>query len=323
VPADLATPGPIQDTCSFSGQPTHLTRASPVPDAACVFEGFESIFVPTSEGEIHLRQAGKGSPLLLIHGYPQTHVMWHKVAPQLAERFTVVAPDARGYGQSAKPPGGQKGAQYAKRIVARELVEVMAALGFESFGVAGHDRGGRIAYRMALDHPERVTRLAVLDMVPTLDTWEQMSRGAGVFAYHWYFLAQPAPFPERLIGADPEYFLRHTLESWCGTPAAFEEPAMRAYIEAFSGEAIRASCDDYRAGAHIDWQIDAEDRDAGRRIRCPVLALWGDREGARPGLAETWKRWADDVRGRGLPCGHFLPEEAPGAVASELLEFFG
>ena len=286
-----------------------------------MFEGFERKRIRTSGADIHLVTGGVGPPLLLIHGYPQTHIMWRKVAPRLAQRFTVVAPDSRGYGDSSKPPGGDRGVGYTKRAMARDLVEVMSELGFERFAVAGHDRGGRVAYRMALDHSQRVKRLVTLDMIPTLDTWEQMSQRAGVFAYHWYFLAQPAPFPERLIGADPQYFLRHTLDSWCGTKGAIEEEAVRAYVDAFTPDAIRASCDDYRAGAYYDAQIDQEDRDVGRRMACPVLALWGDREGTRRGHLEAWGRWADDVRGGAIACGHFLPEEAPEAVVDEMLRF--
>ncbi|MCE2391846.1 MAG: alpha/beta hydrolase [Proteobacteria bacterium] len=288
-----------------------------------MFEGFDERRVPTPAGEIYLRSGGSGPPLLLIHGYPQTHAIWHRVAPALAQRHRVVVPDSLGYGRSAKPPGGENGAAYAKREVARELVGVMAELGHESFAVAGHDRGGRVAYRMALDHPERVTRLVALDIVPTLDTWEQMGFAGGLFAYHWYFLAQPPPFPESLIAANAEYFLLHTLRSWAGDPDCFGEAALRDYLECFAGETIRASCDDYRAGATVDRELDARDREAGRRIDCPVLALWGDHSGTRPSLLDTWKRWADDVRGRAIACGHFLPEEAPDEVAAEMREFLG
>jgi haloacetate dehalogenase len=287
-----------------------------------VFEGFERRRVATAEAEVFLVRAGSGPPLLLLHGFPQTHVLWHKVAPALARQFSVVAPDLRGYGQSSKPPGGTHGAAYAKRVMARDLVEVMGALGHERFAVAGHDRGGRVAYRLALDHPQRVTHLAVLDIVPTLDTWEQMDRTTGAFGYHWYFLAHPAPFPETLIAASREYFLRHTLDSWCGTPGAITDEAWRAYLDAFTPEAIRGSCEDYRAGVYIDPELDAADRAAGRRIACPVLALWGDRLGGRPrNLLDSWRKWADDVSGRGLPCGHFLPEEAPAELIEELTRF--
>jgi haloacetate dehalogenase len=278
--------------------------------------------VAASGAEIALVAGGSGPPLLLLHGYPQTHVLWRRVAPALARSFRVVVPDLRGYGASSKPPAGADGTGYSKRAMALDLVEVMAKLGHERFGVAGHDRGGRVAYRMALDHPRRVEKLAVLDIEPTLDTWEAMSWRTGVYAYHWYFLAQAAPFPETLIASHAEMFLRRTLASWAGRADAIEESALRAYVEAFTPEAIRASCDDYRAGATIDAELDRADRDAGRRIACPVLALWGGARKERPSPLPVWRRWADDVRGRALDCGHFLPEEAPEETAAELRAFF-
>lgn len=287
-----------------------------------MFEGFESRRVQTGEVVLHCRTGGEGPPLLLVHGYPQSHVMWHKVAPALAEHFSVVAADMRGYGESEAPPAGPDGMAYAKRTMARDLSGLMEALGHPRFRVAGHDRGARVCYRLALDQPERIVQLAVLDVVPTLDTWEQLSTTAGLFAYHWYFLAQKAPFPERLIGADPVYFLRHTLDSWCSTEGAIGEEAFAEYAKAFDADTIRASCEDYRAGATVDREFDAADREAGRRIECPMLALWGDPTGDRRGILEVWRRWAVDVRGRGLPVGHFLPEEAPDEVIRELIDFF-
>jgi len=287
-----------------------------------MFEGFETRRIATDGAEIQLRAGGQGPPLLLLHGYPQTHVLWHRVAPRLAQHFRVIAPDLRGYGASSKPAAGADGTGYSKRVMARDMAGVMAALGHERFGVAGHDRGGRVAYRLALDHPKRVRGLAVLDIEPTLDTWEGMSWRAAVFAYHWPFLAQAAPFPETLIASHAEMFLRRTIASWAGKPEAIGEEAMRLYVEAFTPEAIRASCDDYRAGAHVDPEIDRADREAGRRIACPVLALWGDARKQRPSPIPVWKRWADDVSGRALDCGHFLPEEAPDETAAELIAFF-
>lgn len=289
-----------------------------------MFEGFQHERVATAETEIHLVRGGQGEPVLLLHGYPQTHVCWHAVAPHLAERFTVVCPDLRGYGASGAPPAGEDSAAYSKRAMARDMVQVMAHLGFERFAVVGHDRGARVAYRLALDAPERVTRLAVLDIVPTLDTWERMDWLNGLGSYHWYLLAQPRGFPERLIGADPDYFLRHTLDSWCKTPGAFTEEALAEYARAFRRtEVIAATCEDYRAGASIDPALDAADRAAGRKIACPVLALWGASRlrNQRTDTLGIWRTWADDVRGEALPCGHFLPEEAPDATADALLRF--
>jgi haloacetate dehalogenase len=289
-----------------------------------LFDGFERIRIKTREAEIDTVKKGSGPPLLLVHGYPQTKAMWHKIAPGLAERFTVVATDSRGYGASSRPPAGDDHAGYGKRRMAGDLVEVMTALGFERFAVAGHDRGGRVAYRMALDHPQRVTRLAVLDIVPTSEQFAAVDRQAALGSFHWYFLAQPPPFPERLIGADPEYFIRHMLGTWAGTKSCFSDEALAEYVSCFKDpEVIHASCEDYRAGAYVDCQLDEEDLKAGRKIACPVLAIWGDRGRShkRRQVLETWRRWANDVRGEGLPCGHFLAEEAPDATRAALEAF--
>ena len=289
-----------------------------------MFEGFTERRIATSGAEIHAVVGGDGPPLALLHGYPQTHVMWHRVAPRLAEAFTVVAPDLRGYGRSSKPPGGDASANYAKRAMARDIVEVMAALGHDRFLLAGHDRGGRVAYRLALDHPDRVRRLATLDIMPTLEQFERMDRRGAVGSFHWFLLAQPSPLPERLIGGDPVSFLHDLLSRWSGAESPFAPEAMADYERSFRDpETVRATCDDYRAGATIDCDLDAADRDAGRRIACPMLALWGDRRGDRRAvMMEVWGRWATDLRGAAIPCGHFLPEEAPDETAAALLDFF-
>jgi haloacetate dehalogenase len=290
-----------------------------------MFEGFETRRIATSETEIHLRIGGDGPPVLLLHGYPQTHAMWHAVAPGLASRFTVVAADLRGYGDSAKPPAGDGYAAYSKRQMARDMVEVMAALGFDRFSVAGHDRGGRVAYRMAFDHPAAVNRVATLDIVPTHAQWSAMDRGAALAGYHWLLLAQPAPLPERLIGGAPLFYLHDCLRRWAAPGFTFAPEAMAEYERAFSNpETVRATCDCYRAGAHIDFRIDGDDYGV-RKIICPLLTLWGNGGVGRrrAGIVETWREWADDVRGLGIDCGHFLPEEAPGPVLAALLEFFG
>jgi haloacetate dehalogenase len=283
-----------------------------------MFEGFAEQDV----NGVHLVTAGDGPPLLLVHGYPQTHAIWHRVAPGLVDAgHRVVCPDLRGYGASHKPPSGDSATNYSKRTMATELVDVMARLGHERFAVAGHDRGGRVAYRMALDHPANVTRLATLDIVPTVEQWDQLNGTAGIYSFHWHFLAQPHPFPERFIGADPEYWLRSLCGRWAASAEALEE-AMPLYVHAFDADTIRATCDDYRAGAGIDVRLDREDRDAGRRIRCPLLAMWGDPTGRRPTLDTVWRRWADDVSGVALRCGHFLAEEAPGETLAALRDFF-
>jgi haloacetate dehalogenase len=249
--------------------------------------------------------------------------MWHLVAPRLAQRFTVVATDLTGYGMSSKPPSASDHAPYSKRAMACDQVAVMRLLGYEQFFVAGHDRGGRVAYRMALDHPEVVRKLAVLDIIPTGEAFARGGREFGLGYYHWFFLAQPAPLPERLIGADPDWFWRwHTNRG----PRQFFDPlAVEDYLTCFRNpETIRAICEDYRAGATIDCEHDAADKGAGRRIRCPVLALWGAqaRLEAWYDTLAVWREWADDVRGRALPCGHYLPEEAPAETLAELTAFF-
>jgi haloacetate dehalogenase len=290
-----------------------------------MFEGFARKRVKTSGAEIAVVQGGNGAPLMLLHGYPQNHAIWHKVAPALAEHFTLVIPDLRGYGASSKPPTDAEHRPYSKRAMALDMVEVMAAIGFDRFAIAGHDRGGRVVYRLALDHPERVTRAAVLDIVPTLEQFERLNRASARQAYHWYFLAQPAPFPETLIGHDPDYFLTHTLESWCGTPGAFTPAAIAEYQTAFRDpEVIRASCEDYRAGIGIDCELDEADRKAARKIAAPMLALWGARGRPNRGNAvlEVWQAWAVDVIGEAIECGHFIPEERPQELTEHLLRFF-
>jgi len=290
-----------------------------------MFDGFAHKRIKTSGTEIALVQGGNGPPLLLVHGYPQSHVMWHKVAPRLAERFTVVAPDLRGYGASGKPPTDAEHLPYSKRAMALDLVEVMTALGFDRFDIVGHDRGARVTYRLALDHPERVRHAAVLDIIPTIEQFERMDRNGARAAYHWFFLAQPAPFPETLIGKDPDYFLEYSMQTWCGTPGAFTPEALASYREAFRDPAvIHASCEDYRAGIGVDCEFDEADRKAGHKVAPPLLALWGDHgipaAGADP--LDVWRRWASDARGHGVACGHFLPEEAPEATQRALVDFF-
>ncbi len=286
-----------------------------------IFEGFQSRDIAVSGARIHASVGGSGPPLLLLHGYPQTHVMWHRVLPELARHFCVVAADLRGYGQSSKPAAGDDYVGYSKRTMALDMVELMANLGFQTFALAGHDRGGRVAYRLALDHSDVVSRLIVMDIIPTLDQFESLGWRGSLFGYHWYFLAQPPPLPETLIAHEPELFLRTAMDNWCGDMRAISPEAMCAYLDAFTADTIRASCDDYRAGARIDTALDAADRDSGNKIRCPLLVLWGEGLRPRPEVLDVWRRWAENVRGAGLPCGHFLPEEAPELVAREMLGF--
>jgi haloacetate dehalogenase len=280
--------------------------------------------IRTGEVAVNAAVGGDGPPLVLLHGYPQTHVAWHKVAPRLAERFTVVCPDLRGYGDSDKPPGDPGHQRYAKRTMARDVRELMGALGHDRFAVVGHDRGALVGHRLALDHPDAVTHLVVLDVLPQLDMWEAMDRAFGLAGYHLFFLAQPADFPERLIGADPDMFLTHTLRSWCGTPGAITDQALVAYRAAFADpRTIHATCEDYRAGATVDVEADAADRDRGRLIRAPLLLLWGQPPGMELPFdpLAVWRRWAAQVDGAALACGHFLAEERPDEVVEALQGF--
>ena len=289
---------------------------------AILFPGFARARIRTSGAEIHVRLAGEGPPLLLLHGYPQTHAMWHRIAPVLARDFTVVVTDLRGYGDSSRPPSGQRCANYAKRMMAQDQVEVMAALGFDRFMVAGHDRGGRVVHRMALDHPDKVQRAAVLDIVPTLQVFDQVDQETATRYFHWFFLAQPHPLPERMIGADPEHWLRGRLAAWSRTRRAFNPQVVAEYVRCFSHpDSLRATCDDYRAAAGIDLE---HDRAETRRIVAPLLVLWGALGfvGQHYDVLQGWQAVADDVRGSGLPCGHFVPEEQPLETCNRLTEFF-
>ena len=288
-----------------------------------LFPGFARRRIEARDGiEINARIGGDGPPLLLLHGYPQTHALWHKIAPRLAERYTVVAADLRGYGDSSKPASAPDHASYAKREMARDQVALMRALGFERFHVAGHDRGARVAHRLALDHPQQVRRLAVLDIAPTLAMYEQTDMAFARAYYHWFFLIQPAPLPETLINADREFYLRWKLGLRRSNP--FDAAALAEYVRCFDEHVVHASCEDYRAAAGIDLEHDRADRAAGRRVECPLLVLWG-REGViercyRP--LEIWREYARDVRGRALPAGHYLAEEVPDAVYDEFVSFF-
>ena len=288
-----------------------------------MFNDFTTSAIETRGTTIHTLHGGSGPPLLLLHGYPQTHAMWHKTAPHLSEHFTVVAPDLRGYGDSGKPPSDSGHHTYSKRAMAQDQVEVMEALGFRSFHVAGHDRGGRVAHRMALDHPDKVEKLAVLDIVPTHKIFSTVNKEVATGYYHWFFLIQEGGLPETLIGHDPEYYLRAKLGHWSAGMDGFTEEALAEYIRCFRDPAtIHASCEDYRAAASIDLEHDESDMD--RKVACPMLVLWGDR-----GLMErnydvlgTWCERASDVRGYKLGCGHFLAEELPDETLTHLMNFF-
>lgn len=291
-----------------------------------MFEGFETQEIQTGRGSVHARVGGAGPPLLLLHGYPETHLMWHAAAPLLAERFTVVVADLSGYGDSLRPAPAADHAPHSKRALALDQLQAMASLGHERFAVAGHDRGGRVAYRMALDHPDRVSAIAVLDIVPTAEVWARADDRLALVYWHWGFLAQPAPLPERLIAGAPDAYFEHQLRSM-GLGHAddrYPEPVLAAYrAQLANPDAVEAMCEDYRAGATIDRRLDEADR--GRRIDCPVLVLWGTRGALEPlygDVLDVWRAWARDVRGHGVEASHFLVEDRPEEVARELIAFF-
>ncbi|WP_137176912.1 alpha/beta fold hydrolase [Roseomonas sp. AR75] len=299
---------------------------TPPPDHG-LLPGFAARDIETSGGaRIHLRHAGEGPPLLLLHGNPQTHVCWHRIAPRLAERFHVVAADLRGYGDSTGPDPGLA-ANYSFRAMAEDQVEVMRALGHESFFVAGHDRGARTAHRMALDHPDRVLRLALLDILPTLHVWRNASAEWAMKSWHWVFMPQENDLPERMMESVPArwYMERKIGKKGIGL-SIFDPRAFEEYVRCFTPKTIRASCADYRAAATVDRAMDAADFDAGKRVTCPTLVLFGG--GSHTGevfddVTAVWRDYAPDLRGDRLACGHYVPEHAPEETLAWFLRFFG
>ncbi len=292
-------------------------KTNPAPD---FFPGFKRSTVKTSGATINFVTAGSGPPLLLLHGYPQTHIEWRDVAPRLAKKYTVVAADLRGYGDSSKPPGGENHVNYSKRAMAQDQVDLMAKLGFQKFALVGHDRGGRVAHRLALDHPDRLTKLAILDIVPTYKVLHSVTNELATANFHWWFLTQKAPLPETLITNSAEVWLRSRFERI--PPGILSKEAFAEYLRAFrSPGAIHASCEDYRAGATIDMEHDGADLD--HKISCPLLILWGAR-GAWPKLynvLEVWKEQGSNVTGKEMPTGHFIAEEKPDMLLEELNKF--
>jgi haloacetate dehalogenase len=280
---------------------------------------------PVNGIEINVRHGGQGPPLLLVHGFPQTHAIWHRVAPGLARHYTLVMPDLRGYGDSAKPASDAAHAPYSKRSMARDLVELMRSMGHDRFFLCGHDRGGRVAHRLAVDHPDAVAKLVVLDISPTLTMYERTNMEFATLYYHWFFLIQPEPLPERLIGADPVFYLRRKLDPWgTASPHFFDPRALAEYERCFTPDAIHAMCEDYRAAASIDLEHDRADGE--RRIACPVHALWGERGVVHKLYAPVadWQAKArGPVTGTPLPTGHYIPEEAPDLLCEHLRAFCG
>jgi haloacetate dehalogenase len=295
-----------------------------------MFEGFDCMTVDVGETSIFVRRKGNGRPLLLLHGFPETHLMWHAIAPALAGEFAVVCADLRGYGSSGKPPSTADHRPYAKGAMAEDMVRAMHRLGFERFAVAGHDRGGRVAYRMALDHPDNVERLAVLDIIPTGEAFRRADDRFALGYWPWSLLAQPEPLPERLIAADPAAIVDNALSEWGSEGESFPAEIRQAYVEELRDPAtVHAICEEYRAAATLDRAQDDADRHDGRRIACPVMALWGTGgaldqwyEGAGGPLG-IWRDWAEDVRGRAIEGGHFFPENNPSETLAELRAFLG
>lgn len=284
---------------------------------------FKASRIDANGVEIAVRTAGDGPPLLLLHGYPQTGYMWHKVAPRLAQNHHVVIADLRGYGDSEKPPTNADHAAYSKRAMAADMIAVMQAFGYAKFDVAGHDRGGRVAHRLARDYPDAVRRLAVLDIAPTLMMYDTTDREFATKYYHWFFLIQPAPLPEKMIGHDPKFYLEQKLRQWGKNREAITKTAFDDYLRCFSNPAtIHASCEDYRAAAGIDLVHDAADN--GTKLTMPVLALWGadGMVGNKYDVVSSWQSVATDVRGHGVPGGHYLAEESPEETFAALSAFF-
>jgi haloacetate dehalogenase len=298
----------------------HAALVAAQPSSASLFPGFEARRIQTSGATINVVHGGNGPPLLLIHGYPQTHAEWHKIAPRLAERFTVVMVDLRGYGDSSKPPEGENHSGYSKRAMALDQVEVMRTLGFNRFAVAGHDRGARVTWRLAVEHPDVVTKAAVLDIVPL--PYSMVTREFAEQYFHWFFLIQPAPFPETLLGNNAEFYLRSRFLRRTGGTGAMAPEAVAEYVRCFKDPAtIHATCEDYRAGATIDLTHADETKD--RKVTCPLLVLWGSQGtvGRLYDVMKIWREHATDVRGKALPAGHFLPEEVPDETLAELVAF--
>jgi haloacetate dehalogenase len=291
------------------------------------FAGFSAETIQTSGTTIHVLRKGTGRPLLLLHGYPETHLTWHKVAPKLAEQFAVVVPDLRGYGDSGKPEGGERHENYSFRAMAQDQVDVMRHFGHERFLVAAHDRGARVAHRLCLDHPKSVEKACLMDIAPTLTMYRGTNQEFATKYMWWFFLIQPSPLPEHMIGLDTEFFLEEMFGGLNKTPGAIAPDAMNQYVRAFSNpDAIHASCEDFRAAADIDLEMDKADDQAGRKIECPLHVLWGAKNtvGSLWDVPATWReKSAASVTGKALDCGHFLQEERPQDLLTELFQFFG
>ena len=288
-----------------------------------MFKNFQKKTFSSASISINYVVGGSGPPLLLLHGYPQTYFIWHKIACELSNKYTVVASDLRGYGDSSKPISDKKHASYSKRAMAKDQVQLMSHLGFDRFLVAGHDRGGRVGHRMTLDYPGVVEKLVVMDIAPTYTMYMTADMDFAKSYYHWFFLIQPADIPERMIGADPEFYLNKKFKQWGEDNDAFSKKAFSEYLRCFTSETIKASCEDYRASASIDLEHDQIDIDNNNKIECPMMVIWGDKGyvGNKYDIITEWKKFATHVVGYSLPFGHYLPEEAPNETLQALVTF--
>lgn len=275
----------------------------------------EKIFINVTHG-------GKGKPLLLIHGYPQTHIMWYKVVEELSKEYYIICPDLRGYGDSSKPKGDEKHLIYSKKSMAKDMITLMQKLGFDKFFVAGHDRGARVTHRMCLDYPNNILKACVMDITPTYHMFKNTNQAFATGYYHWFFLIQPDFLPETMIGNNPRYYLEEKLKRWSAKGSVFDKKAIDEYVRCFDKDSIHATCEDYRAGASIDMSDDEKDRN--RKIYTPLLVLWGEKGFVNRtyDVLNVWKEYALDLSGEALDCGHFLPEEKPKEVSQKLKEFF-
>ncbi|MGE4382503.1 MAG: alpha/beta fold hydrolase [Arcobacter sp.] len=271
---------------------------------------------------INVTHGGKGKPLLLIHGYPQTHIMWYKVVEKLSKEYYIVCPDLRGYGDSSKPKGDEKHILYSKKSMAKDMITLMQKLGFDKFFVAGHDRGARVTHRMCLDYPNNILKACVMDITPTYHMFKNTNQAFATGYYHWFFLIQPDFLPETMIGSNPRYYLEEKLKRWSAKGSVFDKEAVDEYVRCFDKDSIHATCEDYRAGASIDMSDDEKDRN--RKISTPLLVLWGEKGFVNRtyDVLNVWKEYALDLSGEALDCGHFLPEEKPKEVSQKLKEFF-
>lgn len=271
---------------------------------------------------INVTHGGKGKPLLLIHGYPQTHIMWYKVVEKLSKEYYIICPDLRGYGDSSKPKGDEKHLTYSKKSMAKDMITLMQKLGFNKFFVVGHDRGARVTHRMCLDYPNNILKACVMDITPTYHMFKNTNQAFATGYYHWFFLIQPDFLPETMIGNNPRYYLEEKLKRWSAKGSVFDKKAIDEYVRCFDKDSIHATCEDYRAGASIDMSDDEKDRN--RKISTPLLVLWGEKGFVNRtyDVLNVWKEYALDLSGEALDCGHFLPEEKPKEVSQKLKEFF-